>query len=73
MPVKPETEIKNLKRELKDLRQLVLEIGVPYLIAYMPSIMFHKKKKFKKQPRLNKKQKEWIEEKKKEFDKMRKS
>lgn len=42
--VKPETEIRNLKKQVSDLRLLCQAAGVPLLITYLPEIYLKRNK-----------------------------
>jgi hypothetical protein len=65
--IKPETEIRNLKKELQELRVICEGFGMPLLLVYCPQIAI-KDLKTKEPRRLTKSQKEWLKSKIKEFN-----
>ena len=52
MKLKPETEIRNLKKRVKDLKRLLSFAGVPPIVIELPELVFNNDK-FKKWEREN--------------------
>jgi hypothetical protein len=46
--MKPEIEIKNLKKQVKELRELALAAGIPPLVVYLPELALKQIPKGKK-------------------------
>lgn len=67
--MKPETEIRNLKKDLQKLRIVAVGFGMPHLVVYLPDLVL-KDLKSKEPRKLNKVQREWLKSKIKEFKKM---
>lgn len=61
--IKPATEIRNLKKELAELREVCHIAGIPWLIVYFPKIVL----KEKRDP-ITREQVKWVKEKTKEFE-----
>lgn len=67
MPVKPETEIRKLKKEITNLRLLCQAAGVPLLAIYLPELVL---KKYKST--ITENDMKWLKEKLKEHKKLKK-
>lgn len=64
--VKPETEIRNLKKQVEDLRSLCQMAGIPPLIIYFPQLAL-------KGAKISKADKAWAMQKIKEYKSMKKA